>query len=99
MKGVRFYEELNHKNRKGEESRGTVVAVFVENGTWSERTGNGELRILYEGIGAVQDYPNCPPASTSVATIYLREECRRIPEARAREIHPALFEWLDTEEE
>lgn len=98
MKYVRFYEELNNKNRKGETSRGTVIAVFTENGTWSERTGDGSLRILYEGMGAVQDYPNCPVASTDVATIYLREECRRIPEARAREIHPALFARLDADD-
>ena len=96
MKYVRFYEELNNKNRKGETSRGTVIAVFTENGTRVERTGDGSLRVIYEGVGAVQDYPNCPVASTDVATIYLREECRRIPEARAREIHPQLFVWLDS---
>lgn len=94
MKDVRFYEELRHKNRKGEESRGTVVAVWPESGRLS-RNGDGSYQYLYDGVVGVFDHADSPVASCSVARRYLQEECRRIGEARAREIHPQLFKYLD----
>lgn len=97
MKDVRFYEELKDKNRKAEESQGNVVAIFPSTRR-IERNGDGTWHAVYDGIGAVQDYPNCPPASTGIAEDYLRDECRRINESRARIIHPELFKWLDQED-
>jgi hypothetical protein len=94
MKGYRFYEELNNKNRKAEESKGIVVAVLL--------TGNGRkqrpLRVdtnSVECIAGVFDSPNSPVCHTSAGDSYLWEECRRISEEKARQIHPALFTYLD----
>ena len=56
---------------------------------WSSGT------ICYEAIAAVFDWPNSPVAGTGVACDYLRHKCKRISEAKARIIHPALFERLD----
>jgi hypothetical protein len=89
MKGIRFYKELKNKNRKSEESLGTVVAVFYE----SHWISNG--KILFDAIGGVFSQANSPVTSIGVAQLYLTENCRRISEKRAREVHPALFEYLD----
>lgn len=98
MKGVRFYEELENKNRKGERSKGNVTAVFHENGFFTPDS-NGRAQYVFEALGAVQDYPDCPVASTSVSPDWLSENTRRIPEKRAREIHPQLFVFLDASED
>lgn len=93
MKGYRFYEELEHKNRKGERSRGTVVAVlldgnnrpyyFQSSGSWCS-----------DAIASLFDEPNSSVCSTSVGMTYLSGCCRRVSEKVAREIHPSLFEYL-----
>ena len=88
MNGIRFYLEFPNKSkcRPG----GTVVAALVLNGSyWSSGT------ICYEAIAAVFDWPNSPVAGTGVALDYLRQKCKRISEAKARSIHPVLFERLD----
>ena len=88
MKGIRFYLEFSDKSKR--QSGGAVVAALVLNGSyWS----SGKL--CYEALGALFDRPNSPVAGTGVALDYLRQKCRRISEARARTIHPALFERLD----
>ena len=88
MNGIRFYEELTDKSKR--KSGGTVVAALVLNGGyWSSGT------ICYEALAAVFDWPNSPVAGTGVACDYLRQKCKRVSEARARSIHPALFERLD----
>lgn len=97
MKDVRFYEELKGKNRKGEESQGNVVAIFPSTRR-IERRADGVWHAVYDGVGAVQTFPNCPPASTGVSEDYLRDDCRRIREDQARKIHPQLFVWLDQED-
>jgi hypothetical protein len=89
MKGVRFYEELNKKNRKGETSQGNVVAVFYEQ---SQARGGD---VFYDAGGAVHFHANSAAAGTSVSQEYLTKSTRRVSEERAREIHPALFTWLD----
>jgi hypothetical protein len=97
MKGVRFYLEHSspQAKRKGEHA-GTVVAVFHEQG-WFERQGD-RMQYMHEAVGGVFERPNSPVASTAVARSYLAENCKRIPESEAREIHPALFEYLDRED-
>jgi hypothetical protein len=88
MSGICFYLEFSDKSRR--RSAGTIVAALVCNGLyWSSGT------ICYEAIAAVFDWPNSPVAGTGVAFDYLRQKCRRISEAKARAIHPALFERLD----
>ena len=88
MNGLRFYLEFKDKSKR--KPGGTVVAALVLNGTyWSSG------RCCYEAIAALFDRPNSPVAGTGVALDYLREKCKRISEANARSIHPALFERLD----
>jgi hypothetical protein len=82
MKGIRFYEEFTNK-RKGL-SAGNAVAV-------GESNRNG----TFEAIVPLYDQPNSPVASGSISNEYLFEKCKRVSEARAREVHPNLFEYLD----
>lgn len=85
MKGVRFYEEYTDATRT--QSRGAVVAVLV---------ANGQSPFGYDAIAGAYESPNSPVCSTGVAVEYLRTNCKRIPESRAREIHPNLFALLET---
>jgi hypothetical protein len=88
MSGICFYQEFSDKAKR--RSAGTIVAALVCNGSyWS--SGN----ICYEAIAGLFDRPNSPVAGTGVARDYLRQKCKRINEAKARTIHPALFERLD----
>lgn len=98
MNGVRFYLEYGSPTEKNKATRkspgdhiGTVVAVLVENGTFP----CGQGKWCYDAIGGLHARPNSPVASTSASLDYLRENCLRISEEQAREIHPRLFEWLD----
>ncbi len=88
MKGVRFYLEFRDKSKR--QSGGTAVAALVLNDSYRN---SGKL--CDEAIAALFDQPNSPVASTGVALDYLRQKCKRISEAKARAIHPALFERLD----
>jgi hypothetical protein len=92
VKDVRFYEEFTDSSKTV--SEGNVVAVLDPTQYRVERFGHG-TETLYDAAGAVFKYANSPVAGTSVAASYLRERCKKIGEARAREIHPALFEWLE----
>ena len=88
MRGMCFYEEFSDKSKRS--SAGTIVAALVCNGRyWS----SGKL--CFEAIAGLFDQPNSPVAGTGVALDYLRQKCKRIGEAKARTIHPALFERLD----
>ena len=88
MIGIRFYAEFQDKSKR--QPGGNAVAVLTLNGAyWS----SGQL--CYEALAALFDRPNSPVAGTGVALDYLRQKCKRISEARARIIHPALFERLD----
>lgn len=84
MKGIRFYEEFTSKRRG--ESAGNAVAV-------AEPNGDG----TYEAIAPLYDTPNSPVASTSIHWNYLFKNCKRVSEARAREVHPELFKYLDAD--
>ena len=88
MNGIRFYQEFSAKSKRN--SAGTIVAALVCNGSyWSSGT------ICYEAMAGLFDRPNSPVAGTGVACDYLRQKCKCISEAKARTIHPALFERLD----
>ncbi len=83
MQGVRFY--LEYTDARKTASAGNVFAAFVDNAT--ERG--------YEGLGAIFEYPNSPVASTTASREYLRTKTKRVPEFRARQIHPELFRRLE----
>lgn len=94
MKGVRFYEDFTDKrNKRKGESQGNVIAVFPEN-TWL-RCDEGVLYRMFDGIGAVYFYPNSPVGGCNVSQGYLWESCKRVSEAKARQVHPSLFAVLD----
>ena len=48
-----------------------------------------------ESISAMFYRPNSPVAHSNAAADYIWNNCRRISEKRAREIHPRLFEYLE----
>lgn len=95
MKYVRFY--LDHDSpadkRRGRHN-GNVIALLDPERNWWRDQYSGRL---YEALGATFAWPNSPVATTGVAASYLRTQAKRISEAKAREIHPALFERLDGE--
>lgn len=43
----------------------------------------------------VHDHPNSYTSSGEVSRDYLTKKCKRVKEARAREVHPKLFQLLD----
>jgi hypothetical protein len=88
MKGIRFFHEFKDKGKR--QSAGTVVAALVGNGHF--RTGN---QICYEALAGLFDHPNSVVCGTAVSLDYLHEKCKRIGEARAQTIHPALFQRLN----
>jgi hypothetical protein len=88
MNGIRFYLEFSDPSKR--QPGGTVVAALVLNGIYRS---SGVL--CYEALAALFDRPNSPVAGTGVALAYLRLKCKRISEAKARAIHPALFARLD----
>ena len=93
MRHMRFYEEFRNKGRDDEASVGNVVAIDVDT-AWRTIAPAEH----YDGVGSVFDYPNSPVATTGVSSEYLRQKCKPISEERAREIHPALFFFLDQNE-
>jgi hypothetical protein len=93
MKGFKFYLEYESpaKKRKGEHA-GTVVAAFT--GDEYQFIKDGEW--MRECIATLTDSPNCPwVCSVNVSDEYLRKNCKRISEQKAREIHPNLFSILE----
>ena len=88
MKDVRFYLEFNssYHKRKGQHN-GNVFAAFIGN------KFDGKI----EGVGALSFHANSAVCWTAVSFDYLRKSTKRISEAKARTIHPALFDRLDGE--
>jgi hypothetical protein len=52
-----------------------------------------------ECAAAVLSEPNSCVAGTMVSRDVLTKNYRRVTEKRAREIHPAMFAWLDSFDE
>lgn len=101
MKYLRFY--MDHGSQADKRQRldtGSVLAVLLndESGRRPIVTGystpHGSCYTI-ECIGALFTHRNSPVASTSASVRYLLECCTRISEQRAREAHPALFEYLE----
>jgi hypothetical protein len=87
MNGIRFYLEFadTAKRRCG----GNVIAALVLNGIY-----RSSGTFCYKALAALFEQPNSPVAATGVALAYLRLKCKRISEAKARTVHPALFERM-----
>lgn len=66
-------------------------------GTYDVETLDGERCPdgSFEAVGALFDHADSAVATTSVSLSYLRQKCKRISEAKARIIHPRLFDFLD----
>lgn len=87
IQGVRFYLEPKGEN---------VVAIEVDLFHFEYATcedGKQRLVKMYDGYGAVFYRANSPVASTGVSSDYLKD-CQRISEQRARDVHPALFDYF-----
>lgn len=95
MKGIRFYQEFANKSKT--KPTGNVIAALA--GRVTGAAGNGIFFsggvACYEAVAGLFDDPNSPVASTAVAVDVLREKCKRVSEAKARQVHPNLFEYLD----
>jgi hypothetical protein len=102
MKYVRFYLEYGSKaNKRKGIHEGNVLALIdtMGDGFRPQRNSGSESGYGYECIAAVLFHPNSPVAGTSIDVSILRERCKRISEAKARQIHPLLFERLDAMED
>ncbi len=105
MKGYRFYLEYPNKTEKNKGTvkkpgnhTGNVLALILDETNsplwW---IGQGK-QILFDCISAVHFYPNSPVCGGFCNNGYLQNNCKRIPERLAREVHPQLFECLDEPE-
>lgn len=102
MKHLRFY--MDHGSKAAKRQRldtGSVLAVVLndESGRRPIVTGYSTPYgscYTVECIGSLFTHRNSPVASTSASVRYIRECCTRISEQRARQAHPALFEYLES---
>ena len=85
MKGFRFY--------CARDGRQECVAVYTEVDPQIDPNAAGG--VVVEGLAGVFARENSPVAWTGISAEYLRRKYRRVSEQRAREIHPALFRYLD----
>jgi hypothetical protein len=86
-----FFEE--YADNGLQQSAGNVVAILL-----SDELVVKDGKVLFRALCADESSvtPNSPVAMTFFDAEYLGTHCRRIDEARARNIHPRLFEVLDT---
>jgi hypothetical protein len=98
MKDYRFYLEYPNATEKRKSSRknlgehsGNCIAVYLP-------TIKDQYLInhCFECASGVFSTPNSPINWGAVGPEYLAKNCKRIPEKQAKEIHPALFDYLET---
>lgn len=95
MKYVRFYLEYGSKqNKRKGIDEGNVLALIDTMGDGFRPQYTGDAYTI-ECLAAVHFHPNSPVAGSSTTRDYLAETCKRIPEWKARQIHPTLFARLD----
>jgi hypothetical protein len=101
MKSYRFYleHETPQDKRRGVHT-GQVIAIIdvMDDDFRLQYIGHDENRKLvcgYECISSLYSEVNSVVCGSSVSRQYLTENCKRISERIARQIHPKLFEWLD----
>ena len=97
MKDITFYLEYPNRTEKNKATRknvgnhrGTVLAVDKKQ--WWVR----DNEINMDAYGALRDIPNDVVCGTTCSEPYLRSNCKRISEKQAREIHPMLFQYLES---
>ena len=90
MQAYQFFEEFKNPSRL--HSAGNVIAIQIGCGMFVK---DGE--IFLRAVCAEEEWttPNSPVVSTLFSAEYLGTHCRHVSEARARAIHPKLFEYLD----
>ena len=91
MKGWRFYEEFETQERK--HSMENVIAVDTTAPIFLEDGSSGCP--LRKCASAWFFQPNSPVTSSSIGLSYIQHYCKRVSEAKARTIHPKLFEYLE----
>jgi hypothetical protein len=97
MKGYKFYLEFPSTKAKRKSGKanaghsGNCLALATERDFTYISNGG----IMTEGLMAVFFTPDSPVCWSSVSWGFLKEKCKRVSEATAREIHPALFQRLD----
>ena len=88
MKGYRFYLEFaNTYKRCKNKHCGNVVAVLLDA---CGKPLVGSTGLLDSVVGAY-DRPNSGVTASGAQREYLATRCKRISEALARSVHPALF--------
>lgn len=97
MRGFRFYLEYASAadKRKGKHA-GNVFALCLDEKPQYSRDALGNW--TQGGFGSVFAWSDSPVCYCATSLERLRKECKRISEAEARRIHPALFERLDKAE-
>ena len=94
MKGLRFYEvyDTPQAKRKEEKSTGNIIAIDVESMLEYVYAGLGQL---YTCLAATFFEPNSDVSCSQVHQDYLLDNCKRVSEKHAREVHPKLFARLE----
>ena len=99
MKGYIFYLEFPTAQAKRKATRknltghgGNCIAVTSDK---AEQVEQWRVNKCFPSFTAVQDIPNNPCCFNPVNVDYLKERCKRISEAQAREIHPNLFHRIE----
>ncbi len=93
MKGIRFYEVYDNPQakRKGE-SEGNIIAIDPDSLFENFYLGVGPV---YDCMTAIFFYPNSEVTWDNAGQEYIWDNCKRVNEAHAREVHPKLFDRLD----
>lgn len=93
MKGYRFYlEHENPEKKRAGEHTGNAVAIFNTRMSY----GGSPDDHAYDAYSAIyQIEPNSAVERGTVTVGWLKENCKRTSEAKAREVHPRLFSVLD----
>lgn len=93
MKGFRFYAEWPEGVSKRRKDGATnVVALSLPAESYWSGTG-----YMMEAVVAVYGWPDSAVCGGSVQHEYLRKRCKRVSESVARQIHPSLFAYLESE--
>ena len=92
MKGYRFYLEFTNTYKRCKNKHcGNVVAVLLD-ACGKPLVGSTGL---LDSVVAIRPIVNSEVTASGVQRKYLATRCKRISEALARSVHPALFAFLD----
>ena len=85
-----FYEEYRDETYR--ESAGNIIAVDMAGQSFVQEGG-----ICYKVVCPAPEHrePNSPVAMALFNVEYLGARCKPVDERRARNVHPALFEYLE----